>query len=250
MQIQKIQTQDSLSKPNFKARFIYDKAGNFRSLWETSSKSSRFNSMAKQFSQIKNGVLEIKEYTYECGVDNYKIFNHSTKKEKTVMNPFDRGGYDKVEYLINKLMEDMDFFKVAKRDNFVEKTHAAVPTFLKDKDGYFEVLYANSQKSPEYADKLAKFIESTEKGSLEIYDMNKFTGGVHQIYDRFGHRTGSEQCREYDIINRNTGAYQHYVVPEKVEYKLEYLLDQIMADKWIREPLDITEGYKNILGLK
>ena len=89
-----------------------------------------------------------------------------------------------------------------------------------------------------------------QKGSLEIYDMNKFTGGVNQIYDRFGHRTGSEQCREYDIINRNTGAYQHYVVPEKVEYKLEYLLDQIMADKWIREPLDITEGYKNILGLK
>ena len=80
--------------------------------------------------------------------------------------------------------------------------------------------------------------------------MNKFTGGVNQIYDRFGHRTGSEQCREYDIINRNTGAYQQYVVPEKVEYKLEYLLDQIMADKWIREPLDITEGYKNILGLK
>jgi len=163
MQIQKIQSQDSLSKQNFKARFIYDKAGNFMSLWETSSKSSEFNSIAKQFSQIKNGILEIKEYTYECGVDNYKIFNHSTKKEKTVMNPFDRGGYDKVEYLINKLMEDMDFFKVAKRDNFVEKTHAAVPTFLKDKDGYFEVLYANSQKSPEYADKLAKFIESTKR---------------------------------------------------------------------------------------
>ena len=251
MQIQKIQSSDNLSKPNFKARFIYDQSGNFRNLWETSSKSSEFNSMAKQFSEIKNGELEIKEIKHKIDGGLYKIFNYSTNKEKSFMIPSDRGAYDKVEYLMKLLFEDKDFFKKVKRYGSAPmKEHEAVPTFLKDQDGYFEQLFNYSEKSPKYADKVAKFIESTEKGSLEIYDMNKFTGGIHQIYDTFGHRTGSEQCREYDIINRETGTYQHFIVPEKVEYKLEYLLDQIMADSWIRKSYDQTEGFRNILGLK
>ena len=207
--------------------------------------------MAKQFSQIKNGELEIKEIMADRGRVLYKIFNYSTNKEKFFPIPSDRGEYDKVEYLMKLLFKDNDFFSEVKSYSSVPmKEHSAVPTFLRDQNHYFEILFANSQKSPEYADKLAKFIESTEKGSLEIYDMNKFTGGVHQIYDSFGHRTCSEQCREYDIINRKTGAYDHVIVPEKVEYKLEYLFDQIMANNRIRKPSDITEGYRTILGLK
>ena len=192
------------------------------------------------------------EETIEKLYNEYKKNNAEISTEEINVNDsFDRVLAEDVKATINVPEFDrstVDGYAVIASDT--GGASESVPTFLKDKDGYFEVLYANSQKSPEYADKLAKFIESTEKGSLEIYDMNKFTGGVHQIYDRFGHRTGSEQCREYDIINRKTGAYDHFIVPEKVKYKLEYLFDQIMANNWIRKPSDITEGYRTILGLK
>lgn len=260
MQVQKIQSTNNYSNPNFNAKFVYDRAGNFRYLWETSSKSSEFNSVAEQFSKIKNGILEITNIpssrklgnsTYHIGTSaDYTIFNHITNKEKKITIPVGRKGDYKIEYLINKLMEDMDFFKVVKRDNFAEKTHAAIPAFLKDQRGYFEILWANSAKSSEYADIAAKFTEVTEKGSLEVYDMNKFTGGVHEIFDKTGRKTGSERCLEYDIINRKTGAYSHYIVPANAEYKLENLLEQIMADKWITKPSKQTQGYKNLLGLK
>lgn len=264
MQVQSIQTTNDFKNQNFKAKFIYDSAGNFRDLWINSTRSSNFNQVADTFSKIRNGEYEIVSKMQNANY--YTIFNRRTKSNDFVYIP-EKEQY-KLEYLMNNIINnhsssDTSFDKTVEgsdnnsyqkfvNDRYGHKTdknadNKLYQRFINDRYGYLnEVL--TSPKSPDYIKNIEKFVSSTN-AILEIYDKDVYTPQAPEISAFSGKQSHLEPGITYSIINRKTGTHQSIFLGESIENKLEYLIKQITTDCCLLNSNEETKVYSKLLGI-
>lgn len=114
MHIQSIHSINNNNQTNFKARFINDKNGYFRELWDCASKSEILFNKAKHFSNIlPDDTLEItnkiSKYGYHFYYPEYEIFNHNTGAKSLYQFPY-TPQFDILNQLLDLIATDEELF--------------------------------------------------------------------------------------------------------------------------------------------